>query len=492
MFNNKLSETLQGLKNVNKNIFVAGDFNIDLLKIDNHTVAQNFFEIFASFNLLPAIYKPTRITDCTATLIDNIFTNCLSNCVHSSIIFSDISDHLPVAIVVDLKVRNPKGPKFIYKRHFTVGATDQFNIALNGVNWEDVIKYCVSNDPEEAYNNFILIYTRLYDKYFPVRKIRCSSKNYPKQPWITKGLIKSCKKKSTLYKKYLCEPTVGNKYIFTVYRNKLKSLLRRAEKDYYTNKIVSCQYNLSSTWKIIRSLLNKSKAEPIPNTFISNGSTVVGNENVANAFNNYFINISSKLASNIPQSNKDFKSYFLRTFSNSFGLYYTDQSELLSICNNLQVKNSTGHDNVSSTIVKKTMLNIVEPLTHIFNSSFRAGVVPNSLKIAKVVPIYKSGPKDQLSNYRPISVLPFFSKLLEKVVNNRLVDYLNKWSILTQNQYGFRSNHSTCMAVIEMCDKITQALDENRYAVGVFIDLSKAFDTVNDSILLKKTRTIWN
>ena len=167
-------------------------------------------------------------------------------------------------------------------------------------------------------------------------------------------------------------------------------------------------------------------------------------------------------------------------------MYYTHKSELLSICNNLQVKNSTGHDNVSSIVVKKTILNIADPLTHIFNSSLRVGVVPNSLKVAKVVPIYKSGPKDQFSNYRPISVLPFFSKLLEKIVNNRLVEYLNKWSILTQNQYGFRSNHSTCMAVIDMCDKITQALDENKYAAGIFIDLSKAFDTVNHNILLKK------
>ncbi len=120
------------------------------------------------------------------------------------------------------------------------------------------------------------------------------------------------------------------------------------------------------------------------------------------------------------------------------------------------------------------------------NCSFRTGIVPNSLKIAKVVPVYKSGPKDQLTNYRPISILPFFSKLLEKVVYNRLTEYLNKWSILAHNQFGFRSNHSTCMAVIDMCDKISQALDEGKYAAGIFIDLSKAFDTVDHSILLKK------
>ena len=128
-------------------------------------------------------------------------------------------------------------------------------------------------------------------------------------------------------------------------------------------------------------------------------------------------------------------------------------------------------------------------MVHIINSSFRVGIVPSCLKVAKVVPIYKSGQKDQLSNYRPITILPFFSKILEKAVYNRLLKYLEKLNILAMNQYGFRSNHSTYMAVIDIYDKITRALDENKYAVGIFIifiDLSKAFDTVNYSIILRK------
>jgi len=167
--------------------------------------------------------------------------------------------------------------------------------------------------------------------------------------------------------------------------------------------------------------------DAIPNTFKCNGNSVDGNENVANAFNHYFTNIGSGLASKIPSSDRDFNTYFSRTFNSSFSLFYTDQTELLSICSNLKVKNSTGHDNISSNVlVKEWIRNILDPLMHIINSSFRAGIVPSCLKIAKVVPIYKSGQKDQLSNYRPISVLPFFSKILEKAVYNRLVKYFDK------------------------------------------------------------------
>lgn len=112
--------------------------------------------------------------------------------------------------------------------------------------------------------------------------------------------------------------------------------------------------------------------------------------------------------------------------------------------------------------------------------------MPDLLKISKVCPIYKKGDKTDQSNYRPISILPNFSKIFEKLVYNRLLSYLDKQSILSNNQYGFRNNRSTYMAVIEMIDKITEAMDQNKYSIGIFIDLSKAFDTLNHNILLTK------
>jgi hypothetical protein len=131
-------------------------------------------------------------------------------------------------------------------------------------------------------------------------------------------------------------------------------------------------------------------------------------------------------------------------------------------------------------------LYIAEPLSHLINKSFLTGSFPDCLKIAKVCPIFKSGDKHLFSNYRPISILPSFSKIYEKVVACRLLKFFESGNILVQNQYGFRKNHSTYMAAIEMLDKISAAIDNGEHPIGIFIDLSKAFDTINHSILLDK------
>ena len=129
---------------------------------------------------------------------------------------------------------------------------------------------------------------------------------------------------------------------------------------------------------------------------------------------------------------------------------------------------------------------ICRPLTHFINLSIISGVFPDQLKIARVIPLFKSGDKSIFNNYRPVSVLPAFSKILEKVIYNRLLDYLNKHKILSDNQFGFRKHHSTEYALTLLYDKISSAIDNNELTVGIFIDLSKAFDTVNHQILLDK------
>src|ERR1043165_2133232 len=120
------------------------------------------------------------------------------------------------------------------------------------------------------------------------------------------------------------------------------------------------------------------------------------------------------------------------------------------------------------------------------NCSILAGSVPNKLKIAKVIPIFKAGETNKFNNYRPVSILPYFSKYFEKIMHLRLTNYLASKSTLTNSQYGFRTGYSTFMALLEMHSKITEAIDNNLFSIGIFFDLSKAFDTVDHKILIKK------
>ena len=137
---------------------------------------------------------------------------------------------------------------------------------------------------------------------------------------------------------------------------------------------------------------------------------------------------------------------------------------------------------------------ISAPLARVINNSFSQGIVPDSTKVAKVLPLFKSGDQTLLSNYRPISLLPSFSKIFERLVYNRLISYLNKNNILYDYQFGFRSNHDTAMAVTEMVDKIAEAIDSKKISLGIFIDLSKAFDTINHKSYhsMESVDYLWN
>ena len=172
----------------------------------------------------------------------------------------------------------------------------------------------------------------------------------------------------------------------------------------------------------------------------------------------------------------------------SFTIYPTNVYEIKDIITNLTSKNTTGYDDINQKIVIKSAPYIAEILSEIINSSFKLGIFPDDLKIAKVVPIFKNGDKSQVSNYRPISILPIFSKIFEKAMFDRLLKYLDKYNILTTSQYGFRPNHSTYMPILNLTDLITTNFEEKNYTIGIFIDLAKAFDVIDHKLLLIKLK----
>ena len=172
---------------------------------------------------------------------------------------------------------------------------------------------------------------------------------------------------------------------------------------------------------------------------------------------------------------------------NSIFLNPTNTDEIIKITKNLKSSNSSGIDDISTKLLKMIINEIAPVLSHIFNRSLLSGIVPLQLKIAKVNPIFKSGDNQIFSNYRPISILPSISKILEKIMYTRLFDFVTKNEILSPHQYGFRPNRSTYMAINDLYCKITDDLDNKHHSLGIFLDfISKAFDTLNHDILLHK------
>ena len=220
----------------------------------------------------------------------------------------------------------------------------------------------------------------------------------------------------------------------------------------------------------------------MPDKFNIDDDMVTDKLEIALNFNNFYVNIGKKLSNDIPTNSGDPLSYIKLAVPDSIFLESVDESEIINICKNMK-DGSSGWDQILPKVVKSTYQNFIVPIAHVMNLSIINGVVPTELK---VVPIYKSGDRRSINNYRPVSVLPCFSKILEKLMYNRISNFIHKHSLLNEYKFGFRQNRSTNHALIVLLDKITTALDNGDIVLGVFLDFGKAFDTVDHQILLNK------
>ena len=338
-----------------------------------------------------------------------------------------------------------------------------------------------------SYRKFVNIFTETFHSSFPVRRGSPPKKRKHK-PWMTKGLVNACKKRNLLYKRFLTSRSSMSEIRYKTYKNKLTSILRYCEKQYYSDLLKINKNNMKETWKIINDLVNKKSSTRLsyPTEFMKNGSIISGNMNIAEPFNSFFANIGPTLAKGIPKSDRHVESFLGDRVTGSIFLNPVTEEELINIVHSAKDKKSKGYDGIDMCLLKKIVPHILTPLRHICNTSLGQGIFPDEMKIARIIPLFKSGDKQNVSNYRPISLLPQFSKILEKIFNNRLMNFLNSNNLLYLRQYGFRKNMSTSMAIMELVENITTAMDNGKFTIGVFIDLKKAFDTVDHSILVTK------
>ena len=249
---------------------------------------------------------------------------------------------------------------------------------------------------------------------------------------------------------------------------------------------------MKKTWKTIDETLNRRKNKSkFPSEFIVNNRSIADQKEIADQFNIFFSSIGSTLSDSIEiaDSTLDFTDYLNNPTEHHFNFNTITESETLSIINKLKNKNSSGKDEISNKLLKSIKDEIAKPLTIIINQSLKTGVFPDALKIAKVKPLYKKGDNFCLNNYRPISLLPTISKIFERVMFTQLYSYLNANNLLSEQQYGFRSQHSTELACVKLVDYITTEMDnikKIKTPTAIFLDLSKAFDTLNFNILLNK------
>ena len=248
---------------------------------------------------------------------------------------------------------------------------------------------------------------------FPFKKVKYNSYNL--KPWITKVLLKSIERKNVLYKNFIKSPTTQNKKRFNTYRNKLTSLIRISKRWYINNKLEVCKNNMKETWGLLNGLLNKKQTKDnYPTQFKCNNSKDRDFYTIASKFGTFFSNIGQNLANEIPEVDLSYEAHLKGNYTDSLFFMPTTSREIESITALFTNKKSFSFDGISTNLIKASISEILVTLSGIINLSLQTGIVPGKLKIAKIIPLYKSGDNQSYCNYRPISFLPSLSKILER------------------------------------------------------------------------------
>ena len=494
-FINDLKPILQELNRKHCEIILCGDYNIDLLKMYDRPKFVDFFDTFCSYNYLPKITLPTRLGENSATLIDNFFSNLSVDCLTSPtyIITSQISDHMPYLMILNSVSKNIRPPKYIQITKMNAENIQRFQDKFESANIFENLEQNSMSNPNKNCNTIVENIRNIKAETMPTKKVKFKKHKHKHSNWITQGIICSIKYRDKLYTTLKKTHTSSEQYDtlkinLRTYNKILRQNIRNAKQIHYETCFNQYKHDIKSTWMTIKEVMGKgAKADKYPESFRHGNKTLTNKQDIVNHFNNFFTNLGPTLASKINNhSSKSYKNFLKNKTKTSFNFELVTEKEIEKTISELCPKNSFGHDEISTNHLKTLKKPISKSLALIVNQCLKTGIFPENLKLAKVIPIYKKGDPSDMNNYRPISLLPSISKVIEKVVSKQLTQYLIRNNLINMNQYGFRPGYSTELAALHVIDKVTKDLDKKLIPINIYLDLSKAFDTLNHEILLNK------
>ena len=496
-FIEEFSITLSSIHSVSKQAYINGDYNIDLLQLHTNTHYNTFYENTTAQGFFPKITRPTRSHGSSHKLIDNVFTNNLCKRHTSGILTHQISDHFMTFSIVEGNIKQIKDPvKYVEVQNINPASINNFKNSIATSDLLSQLDLNVNANPNVNYNLLSSVLEQAKIRHIPKKIQRFNRRKHCIEPWMNKELLTLINKKNDQYRDWKSTNNdieyETKKINFKTFERIVKENIKEAKRDYYFKTFTAHKNDLRKTWRTIDDTLNKkSNKSKFPSKFIVNNRTVTDHKKIADEFNIFFSTIGSTLSASIKldDSTIAFTDYLDNPTEHRFSFSKITENETLTIINNLKSKNSSGNDDISNRLLKSIKCEISKPLTIIINQSLETGIFPDALKVAKVKPLFKKGDNCCLNNYRPISLLPTISKIFERVMYTQLYYYFNVNNLLSEQQYGFRSQHSTELASVKLVDFILKEMDNIRdikIPASIFLDLSKAFDTLNFDILLRK------
>jgi hypothetical protein len=475
-----------------KNVIFIGDLNINLL--ENKAVVDEYCNLLALSGLECLNREATRVTDDSETCIDHVFAkiSCKNQIeMQVEIVHTSITDHAMSRLSVGVRGSESETAAAGSNCSLDTGAVrinyNRLSADLDSADWGEVYQ---QTDASLAFNVFFSKFNQLIaNAKFIVKN---SDGNKKIKPWINDFLAMKVRIKNKLFNKVKSHP--NNKKLasyYKKYRNKLNEKIKLAKHSYYSNLFESVKGNTRSLWNEVNKVTGQNVKKTNVMSLQVEGENKTDPQFICNEFNDYFLNVVNKLDINSDANVNIDTLYYENVFktpkvNSSMFLSPVIAKDIIKVINSLKNRSAPGIDGISSTLIKRVHLKIVDVLLFIVNLSFQTGIFPDKLKEAVVIPVHKAGKKDILSNYRPISLLPVFSKIIEKLMKKKLMMFLDKVHVISQNQFGFREGKSTEDALHNFLGEISNGLNSGSKVSGIFLDIKKAFDTVNHKILLTK------
>ena len=481
---NAVDDLFQNCSTQYDEMIIVGDFNLDISKANNSRKINNFAK---NSDLHQLIKDYTRITDKSKTIIDLAFVSRPETITSSGVHSLGLSDHSLIYVV--RKCKQIKIPSRVTKsRSYKRFSNVDFCNTLHSKNW-DLVK--TFTDVNDAWSCWSEMFNDACNKHAPVKEKRI--KGFLPE-WVTSEFLSLSKDRDYYYSRAHKTNDPQDWVKAKSLRNKVNNLNRSLKRKFFQTEIQNNINDSTKLWKSIKKLI-PNKSSNIGNVHTTNGFTKSDTE-IANEFNNHFTTVGTKLACKFDDSDDDKRSESSKTNRNinydSGAFVFTEitsdfvYTQICKMSNN----KSPGIDGICCKLLKIAAPIICSSLAYICNLSLFMSEFPMDWKAAKVTPIHKSGDKANVDNYRPISVLSIVSKIMERAVHNQLYDYLMLRNSLNVCQSGFRKNHSTVTTLLDVQDFILNNTDKGYVTAALFLDLKKAFDTVNHELLINKLNSL--
>ena len=317
--------------------------------------------------------------------------------------------------------------------------------------------------------------TELYGANFPIREYILKDKDI-KSHWICKGLKKSSTKKQKLYIKFL--KIFEDEFKCKTYKSLFEKLRKKSKITYYSKLLHQYKTDSKRTWQVMKEISGKQETKPnlLPQETKVNKTIIQNPQDIAKEFSKFFTSVRPKLAKKIPNTDEKCQDFLTS---------HNEKMEFEEAFKSLKRNKAAGFDDFSRNIIIDVYDSSKNILFHVFKVSIQQGISYDSLKIGKVTPTFKFGDKGNRSNYRLISTLPVFLKVLERIMIT-VYNHLDSKGLLFEKRFGFQRNNSTKHAILQLTRDIADSFEKGEYTLGVFVDLTKAFDTVDHQILIKK------